>query len=104
MYSIILQDSLNNEVTRVFAAGNENYLPQKNDSVYPYLSELSDSSFDVFSQQDMVGLVEELKTLKKSVIEDDQRKHIAEIINIAIQCLNKPNYKVCFTPFFQSRG
>ena len=99
MFTIILQNTKNDEIERVSAVGNELYLQQEDDTAFPYLSELSGSSYDVFDQSDMVNLIEELKKIRKILLDDNNRQHIDKIIDLALHCMNSTGYKLCFTPF-----
>ncbi len=99
MFTIILQNTKNDEIDRVSAVGNELYLQQEDETVFPYLSELSDCSYDIFAQSDMGDLIEDLNKIRNIVLGDPHREHIDRIIVLALRCMNTPGYKLCFTPF-----
>ncbi len=99
MFTIILQNTKNDEIERVSVVGNELYLQQEDETAFPYLSELSDSSYDVFGQSDMGDLIEELKKIRKILLEDHHKEHVDKIIDLALCCMNTTGYRLCFTPF-----
>ncbi len=99
MFTIILQNTKNDELERVSVAGNELYLQQEDETAFPYLSELSGCSYDVFDHSDMGYLIEELKKIRKILLDDHHKEHVDKIIDLALCCMTTPGYRLCFTPF-----
>ncbi len=80
----ILQNTKNDEIERVSVTGNELYLQQEDETAFPCLSELSDSSYDVFAQGDMGDLTEELKKIRNILLDDHHKEHVDKIIDLAL--------------------
>lgn len=77
--------------------GNERYLI-RDDAAFPLLSQLSEVSYDVFSQAEMDGLISELGKLSKEANETE-KAHIATIVEMARRCREKSTMTLTFTPF-----
>ncbi len=99
MFCIILLDQDNRAIETVSSPGNEDYLPQEDDISFPYLSELSTSSYDVFDSEDMAKLVCEIQALQFKVEDETAKEHLKQITKLAERCKQMTGYKLSFNPF-----
>jgi hypothetical protein len=99
MFTIILKNKENDEIERVSLADNELYLQQEDEVEFPYLSELSGSSYDVFDHSDMNDLIAELKKIRSTLLDENHKMHVDKIIDLALCCMKTTEFRIYFTPF-----
>lgn len=98
MFKIILESENGEKLAKVSEAHNEEYLQQDEEN-FELLGELSTSSYDVFSSQDMEKLLSELERLRDKISDIIAVKHIEEIILLANRCREMNGSRLIFTPF-----
>lgn len=99
MITVILEDSHLKELERISESSNAEYLIQGDNSKYKYLSQLSEIDYDVFSSEDMPGLIRDLLRLSKSLTQPEQLEHVANIVRFAKRCQSTNGVALIFTPW-----
>lgn len=99
MITIILEDSNSRELERISEPSNTEFLIQVNEEMYPFLSQLSEHSYDVFSSQDMPGLIQDLLRLNETLNDPKHLKHLSAILSLAERCQEIEDTVLIFTPW-----
>ncbi len=98
MITVLLEDVEGVELARTTKQSNDQYLIREGEDAYDYLSVLNAYDYDVFSSDDMTGLIEDLLRIRKS-LPDADKTHVDEIISLARRCKEGPRLTLTFTPF-----
>lgn len=101
MFTIILMNKVDREPLRKVYAVDNGYLSREekeDSSKYPLLSEVSKVDICVFDSADMSNLIVELKSLS-STLNNEDKEHIAKIIELAKVCKQNDQYIIGVTPF-----
>jgi hypothetical protein len=98
MFTIILQNSSGEKLKEIYQDGNDRYLMQEEND-YNILSELSECSYDVFSSNDMEGLILELEQVKAKLNHINDISHVEKVIFLAKKCKELETGRLIFTPF-----
>jgi hypothetical protein len=83
---------------KVSREGNDSYLCQDNGD-YKLLEEITQVDIERYFSQEMELMISELKDLKLSVENDQDAKHIDDIIKLCCKCKECPNSQIVFNPF-----
>lgn len=98
--SIILEyknDRADGVIERITRDGNSAYLVKGEDNKdYPYLAEVENYDYSVFDCTDMDAIIKELQSVKNNLSDVGDRKHIDDIIRLALKCKNDSNKVLVF--------
>jgi len=104
MITIILENKNENELGRTSELSNVEYLIQDNEREYVYLSRLSEVDYDVFSKNEIPGLIYELVRVRENLISPNQIEHLNQIIELAKKCWDADGDAILiFTPWGNER-
>ncbi len=94
---IILADRNFKIINKIHRDGNVRYLVKgANNQEFPYLSDVEIDDHSVLNYKDMDGLIKELTQVEADINEQEDIKHIEEIISLAEECRNNPNTILIF--------
>jgi hypothetical protein len=98
MITIILEDGEGMELNRISYAGNDRFLIRKDVDKYDVIHALNEYDYDVFSADDMNGLIGDLLKIRNKV-GLTEIGHIDEVLALAEKCKANPRSTLTFTPF-----
>lgn len=98
MITVILEDLKGFELARTMKDSNDQYLIREGEGDYEYLSTLNAYDYDVFSSDDMAGVIQDLLKIRRSLPEAD-KAHVDEIVALARRCQEESLLTLTFTPF-----
>lgn len=96
-FTIILEDATSRSLATISFPGNEGFLCQEDETIFPLLSRLDPSSYDTFSAAEMNDLLAELARLAPDP--EEVRRHVEEIVVLADRCRKTAGTALTFTPF-----
>lgn len=96
MITVILESPGGELLARCSMVGNERCLFREGET-FPLLSELDGASYDLFGSSQMSGLVQELTLIREET--EAARRHIDELIQLALRCGKQDGACLSFTPF-----
>lgn len=80
-------------------SGNENFLIRKDSCKYPLLSELSDCDMELFSDEQLIDLRQEINNLMKDeLLEQNAYDYLLSVVSL-IDDAYQDNKAVLFSPF-----
>lgn len=68
---------------------------------YPTLSEITAVDIERFFPEDMSQIIQELTKLQSSLISDDDKSYIDEIIRLCKRCRDSDKGQIIFNPFLE---
>src|SRR5471030_1809970 len=84
-------------IEKITKDDNVSYLVKGEDNLeFPYLSVVESYGYSVFDGTDMEVIVQELLLVRQELVDDQDKKHIDDIVRLANQCKKTPGTILVF--------